>query len=146
MIYLNYLIDPPVVNVMKMSLSDKIRDIQCIAHGEPKNFTFFMWEHRSLLNEHIRHLNSTEDGILQLPPINTSHRYQDTGFYTCNVSNGIPDYAGNMFQQGTGYLDSKGIYEVSLYYIFINNVIVRDWFNEKSLSFHALLIEQLHCY
>ncbi|XP_052079669.1 uncharacterized protein LOC127717851 isoform X2 [Mytilus californianus] len=35
--------------------------------------------------------------------MNVSNIYQDTGFYICNVSNGIPDYRGNVFQLGRAY-------------------------------------------
>lgn len=82
-----------------------IRQFQCIAQGEPDNVTYFRWEHKSLFNEHIRYLSATNEGILR---INESKRYQNTGFYICNVSNGIPDYHGNVFQQGRDYIEFKG--------------------------------------
>lgn len=85
-----------------------IRDIQCVAQGEPDNVTYFRWEHRSIFNEHIRYLDATSDGILQLLEDNESHRYQNTGIYVCNVSNGIHDYNGNVFQQGKVYLELEG--------------------------------------
>lgn len=94
-----------------------IREIQCMAQGEPDNVTYFRWEHRSVFNEHIRYLDATSDGILQLLEDNESHRYQNTGFYVCNVSNGISDTSGNLYQQGKDYLELEGKYENT-----VNNV------------------------
>lgn len=88
-----------------------IQEIQCITQGEPANVTYFRWEHRSLFDEHIRYLDSTNDGILRLLEDKKSHRYQNTGFYICNVSNGIYDNNENVFQQGKDYLEFKGKHE-----------------------------------
>lgn len=91
------------------------REIQCVADGEPSSYHYSKWEHQSLFNEHIRYLGGTDDGILRLPEVNLSNIYQDAGFYICNVSNGIPDYSGNFFQQGRAYyLVSTGILRISL--------------------------------
>lgn len=90
------------------------RAIQCMAQGEPDNVTYFRWEHRSIFDEHIRYLSGTNDGILRLLDFNISARYQDTGYYLCNVSNGIPDKNGNVVQQGRIFFASKGITNCSL--------------------------------
>ncbi|CAC5411926.1 DSCAML1 [Mytilus coruscus] len=100
---------PPGVNIRPSNLNEhnKNREIQCIAQGEPDSYNYFPWEHRSQFDEHIRYLGATDSGILHLPEVNLSNRYQDTGFYICNVSNGIPNYHGNVFQQGRKYIVSE---------------------------------------
>lgn len=65
-------------------------------------------EHKSCHNESIRYLEVTPDGIAKLPPTNESNRYQDSGYYLCNASNGVPDREGRRFQQGKAYLVSDG--------------------------------------
>ncbi|CAG2201490.1 unnamed protein product [Mytilus edulis] len=104
--------DPPVVNVhvcmQKLSEDSMLREIKCIPNGVPNTYNFFPWEHRSQFNEHIRYLDATGDGILQLTGVNVSDTYQDTGFYICNVSNGISDKYGNVFQQGRTYVKFAG--------------------------------------
>lgn len=104
-------IDPPVVDIRfpKLTGDSNLRKIQCIAKGEPDSYRYFQWEHRSQYNEHIRYLDSSDDGILQLPDVKVSNRYQDTGIYICNVSNGIPDDHGKIFKQGRAFFESKGI-------------------------------------
>lgn len=86
-----------------------------MAEGEPNSYFYFSWEHRSLFNENIRHLGATRNGGIQLPEVDVSFRYQNTGIYICNVSNGVPDTKGNIFQQGSAYLVSHGIYISNIY-------------------------------
>lgn len=100
------------------------REIQCMAKGEPDNVTYFRWEHRSIFHEHIRYLSGTNNGILRLLDVNISARYQTTGYYLCNVSNGIPDKNGNVVQQGRISFLSKGITNCSL-----------CWFKKKYIDF-----------
>ncbi|CAC5368461.1 unnamed protein product [Mytilus coruscus] len=96
---------PPVINIRYRNLTEysSNREIRCLAQGEPNSYNYFKWEHQSMFNEHIRYLGETDDGILRLPEMKISNIYQDTGFYICNVSNGIPDYGGNVFQQDRAY-------------------------------------------
>ncbi|CAC5368456.1 unnamed protein product [Mytilus coruscus] len=96
---------PPVINMRYINLTEysSNRDIRCLAQGEACSYHYFKWEHKSLFNEHIRYLRGTDDGFLRLPELNVSNIYQDTGFYICNVSNGIHDYGGNLFQLGRAY-------------------------------------------
>lgn len=82
----------------------------CKADGVPHNFTFYRLEHKSHFNEHIRYLEVTSDGIAELPHTNQSYRYQDTGLYMCNASNGVYDIRGKLFQQGEAYLVYDGEY------------------------------------
>ncbi|CAC5417636.1 unnamed protein product [Mytilus coruscus] len=101
---------PPVIAIWYRNLTeyDRNREIRCLAEGEPNIYNYFQWEHKSLFNEHIRYLGATDDGILRLPDVSVSNRYQDTGVYICNVTNGIPDYHGNIFQLGRAYLIFDG--------------------------------------
>lgn len=78
------------------------------------------------MDNHIRYLNATDDGILRLPEVKISNTYQDSGFYICNVSNDVPDYYGNIYQQGITYIESKGMN--------INSVL------------HVLLKKRIHIY
>ncbi|XP_052079676.1 uncharacterized protein LOC127717859 isoform X2 [Mytilus californianus] len=103
-------IDPPVVKVRKRKLSEDsmLKEIQCIAHGKPDSYNYFPWEHRSQFDEHIRYLGATDDRNRQLPEVNVSNTYQNTGFYICKVLNGIPDYHGNFLQQERVYVEFEG--------------------------------------
>lgn len=80
----------------------------CKADGVPNNFIFHRVEHKSNFNEHIRYLEVTSDGIAELPHANQSYKYQDTGLYMCNASNGVYDRRGQLFQQGGAYLKYNG--------------------------------------
>ncbi|CAC5379150.1 unnamed protein product [Mytilus coruscus] len=97
---------PPTVYVEynNFSIYKNKRYVYCKAEGVPNNFTFFHLEHRSQFNEHIRYLEVTSNGIAELPHTGQSHRYQDTGLYMCNASNGVSDRNGKQFQQGEAYL------------------------------------------
>lgn len=113
--------DAPVVTVRFIKFNDDsvIGVIQCVSKGEPHSYKYYPWEHRSIFNEHIRYLEATDEGILRLTFTNISNRYQDTGLYICNVSNGVPDYNGNVFQKGRAYIELKGIIENILVEFFI---------------------------
>ncbi|CAC5424852.1 unnamed protein product [Mytilus coruscus] len=85
-----------------------LKEIQCIAHGEPDSYNYFPWEHRSQFDEHIRYLGETADKNRQLPEVKVSNTYQNTGFYICKVLNSIPDYHRNFLQQGRVYVEFEG--------------------------------------
>lgn len=102
--------------MLKLYEDSTFRAIQCIPQGEPDFYNYFQWEHRSRFNEHIRYLRATDDGKLQIRVVNVSNRYQNMGFYICNVSNGIPDNHGKVFQQGRTYVEYAGINEYILCY------------------------------
>lgn len=76
---------------------NKLKDgvkLVCNASGVPNEYKFEDWEHRSELKEHIRFLNGTHDGNL----IIQDNQYQNSGIYTCNVTNGVSSRNGNLFQ------------------------------------------------
>lgn len=102
--------DPPVVTMLHGTFieDNNIREIKCTAQGEPDSYYFLPWENRSQFDEHIRYIDGTDDGILQLPEVNVLNKYQDSGIYIGNVSNGIPDYRGNVYQHRIMHIVSKG--------------------------------------
>ncbi|CAC5387875.1 OPCML [Mytilus coruscus] len=87
-------------------IKERTRAVQCKGDGVPNNITYFRLEHLSDFNEHIRYLDVSSDGIAKLPSTIESKRYQDTGFYLYNASNGVSDEKGNMFQYDQAYLVS----------------------------------------
>ncbi|CAC5394947.1 unnamed protein product [Mytilus coruscus] len=101
---------PPSVYLenKNFSINESKRVVHCKGDGEPNNITFFRVEHTSYFDEHIRYLAVSPDGIAKLPPMKESKRYQDTGLYLCNASNGILDKKGNIFQRAKAYLVSPG--------------------------------------
>lgn len=76
-------------------------------------YTYGIWEHTSFFNDHIRFLNGTASGILILPIQEKRVRYQDSGIYVCNVSNGVPDEYGKYFKKKKYYVITKGKVELS---------------------------------
>ncbi|CAC5395702.1 unnamed protein product [Mytilus coruscus] len=82
-------------------------NLQCNPSGEPNNYTFLQLEHRSEFNEHIRFLNSSNNGSVLRISIEDAG-LQDTGIYVCNVSNDVPDQNGRQFQSGKRLVEIKG--------------------------------------
>ncbi|CAG2239376.1 unnamed protein product [Mytilus edulis] len=74
---------------------------------EPDRYIYFQWEHRSQFDEHIRYLDSSDDGILQLPDVKVSNRYQDTGFIYAMFRTAFLMIM-DRFLQGRAYFESKG--------------------------------------
>ncbi|CAC5368442.1 TTN [Mytilus coruscus] len=101
---------PPLVNLENETFlyTTSHRTLRCIADGDPENYTYGNWEHRSFLNDHIRYLNRTSTGDLILPVQEKQQRYQDSGIYVCSVSNGVPGIDGKHFQKGQSYVFQKG--------------------------------------
>ncbi|XP_052080102.1 hemicentin-1-like isoform X2 [Mytilus californianus] len=102
---------PPIMEkqYIHFSKDEVLRQLQCFPEGVPNRFTFGRWEHRSYFNEHIRYLNSTSNGKLLLPILkNTTSKFDDSGIYVCNASNGVPDPHGNVFQYGELFVVWKG--------------------------------------
>lgn len=128
------------MNVQKKKLSEDrlLTEIQCVAQGEPNNYNYFPWEHRSRFDEHIRYLAAIDVRHRQLPGVNVSNTYQNTGFYVCKVLNGIPDYHGNFLQQGRVYVEFEGVYKRD--YVFPQQCI----FLFRTLNTHMLLYSCIH--
>ncbi|XP_063418429.1 uncharacterized protein LOC134701227 [Mytilus trossulus] len=84
---------PPDLKLYMYNLSDGIK-LTCNASGKPSTYIFEDWEHRSEFNEKIRYLKGTHDGNLFIQ----YDQYQNSGRYTCNVTNGVSSRNGNLFQ------------------------------------------------
>ncbi|VDI51396.1 Hypothetical predicted protein [Mytilus galloprovincialis] len=72
----------------------------CIADGNPNNYTFNDWEHKSEFNEHIRRIHGTPKGHLIINKAQYSKENEDDGIYVCTVSNGVPNMKGKFDQKG----------------------------------------------
>lgn len=86
-----------------------LRNLSCLANGVPANYTYCEWKHLSLFGEHIRYLNSAANGRVTLPQISKGiNRYQNSGIYICNASNGVVDSTGKRFQNGKIFVIANG--------------------------------------
>lgn len=106
----NRLSDPPTVTVTYKRVKQTIQ-LQCKPSGEPENYTFDEWEHRSEFNELIRRIKGTHKGILALGQSN-SRQHEDDGVYVCRASNGIPNSNDTIYQEGMVLITSTGYYMI----------------------------------
>ncbi|VDI26509.1 Hypothetical predicted protein [Mytilus galloprovincialis] len=98
---------------------DVKRTIGCKADGQPMNYIYRKWEHKSMFNEHIRYLTELGTGILTLPFLEIQNRYQDSGIYVCRVSNGVPDTKGIYYTTGRAHVFSQDEKQLSSHDITI---------------------------
>lgn len=85
-------------------------DIKCVPDGNPQIYTFMKWQHHSLDNVLIRELqgsDTTTTSTISIPLNNEYLQYQDAGYYTCSVSNGIPSTESLFAQQRYFSVDGK---------------------------------------
>ncbi|CAC5380192.1 unnamed protein product [Mytilus coruscus] len=87
--------------------SEQSITLDCIPDGEPKNYTFYDWEHRSEFNEHIRRIHGTPEGQLIIKNSQIRKATEDDGIYVCTVSNGIANLKGSFRQEGQIYIESS---------------------------------------
>ncbi|CAC5370244.1 CNTN4 [Mytilus coruscus] len=103
----SFLIDSPELNI---TFEDKKTNkfFKCNANGNPDDYEFSAWEHKTEYGDHIRYLNDNGAGTLKLNhwPGETD-RHHDQGLYICNVSNGVL-YDGEMNQMANFTLKQKG--------------------------------------
>ena len=82
---------------------DIYTDVRCQAHGVPANYTFITWEHtwpgHTLV---LRSFPGSE--VLCL----TELTFEDSGYYTCRVENGVKASRNPGAWMGTAYLQIKG--------------------------------------
>ncbi|CAC5393277.1 unnamed protein product [Mytilus coruscus] len=84
-------------------------DFTCNAAGEPNNYTYLPWVHESEFHKQIRLLNGTQSSTLHVQRTNIiSKQYEDSGYYICCVSNGIPDINGKKVQKGMASVKFEG--------------------------------------
>ncbi|CAC5416615.1 unnamed protein product [Mytilus coruscus] len=100
---------PPSINIRYQNLTaeDNIRQLICQPQGNPIIYKFYQWEHHSAHGEKIRSLGSGLNGILKIPELERTQRYQDTGIYKCFAENGIVDKTGNKIQSGSVFFVNK---------------------------------------
>lgn len=104
----NCLSDPPTVTVTYKRVKQTIQ-LQCKPRGEPDNYTFDEWEHRSEFNELIRRIKGTPQGILAIKQSKSRH-HEDDGVYVCRAANGIPNSNDTIYQEGRVVIESSGYY------------------------------------
>ncbi|CAC5417058.1 unnamed protein product [Mytilus coruscus] len=92
----NVLYSPEINITFENIKSNKI--LRCNAYGNPDDYVFSAWEHRTEYGDHIRYLNDNGNGCITLhhSPGETDINH-DQGTYTCSVSNGVP-YDGKMYR------------------------------------------------
>ncbi|XP_067677357.1 kin of IRRE-like protein 3 isoform X2 [Haliotis asinina] len=106
--YLNVLYSPKLTVTSNVSISeDGIQSVvfTCTASGNPDNTTFLPWTHM-YGNTVVRALagtNNSTHSVLRM----SSLRYQDTGIYICNGTNGI-GRNGSMYSFHWAMLDVQG--------------------------------------
>ncbi|CAC5391038.1 unnamed protein product [Mytilus coruscus] len=108
---------PPSINIRYQNLTteDNNRQLICQPQGNPIIYKFYQWEHHSAHGEKIRSLGSGLNGILKIPELERTQRYQDTGIYKCFAENGIVDKAGNKIQSGSVFFVNEGRPQLSIY-------------------------------
>lgn len=90
--------------------SKRYTRLDCKSDGNPKNYTYKMWEHLSLYNEHIRYIDTPKILRFRLD-VDSTNWNRDDGYYKCRVSNGIPDKYGKLFQEAIELVTTKGKYK-----------------------------------
>ncbi|CAC5417065.1 HMCN [Mytilus coruscus] len=101
-VYVLYL---PEINITFESInSNKI--LRCNAYGNPADYVFFAWEHRTEYGDHIRYLNDNGNGFITLhhSPGKTDINHEQ-GIY-----NGVP-YDGKMYRLANYILKQNGMQE-----------------------------------
>ncbi|CAC5425390.1 HMCN [Mytilus coruscus] len=99
---------PPAVNItFEEKQSDRV--FKCNAHGNPADYIFSEWEHRTEYGDHIRLLNDSGSGFIKLQNSSgETDRHHDQGIYTCRVSNGVL-FNGNIIQSANFNFKPKGL-------------------------------------
>lgn len=92
---------------------DRSRTLECKVSGEPNTYNI-SWFHYSYHNQLVRMFKNINNKTLTLPIRDSNDLwYEDSGIYTCNVTNGIPDDSGNLWQTGKIVVVIEG--ELALY-------------------------------
>ncbi|XP_050416365.2 uncharacterized protein LOC126830140 isoform X4 [Patella vulgata] len=97
-IQMNY---APRLNISLNSTEDR-SEMTCIADGSPVNYTINNWRHY-VDNQFIRELNGIQEEHLTTLLLDNI-TILDEGIYVCNISNGIKNLKGSVFQTAQEYL------------------------------------------
>ncbi|KAL5019950.1 hypothetical protein ScPMuIL_002842 [Solemya velum] len=103
---------PPDVSVTYTNVTenDTAMVITCDAMGEPQTYNFSLWKHIGP-DEHtdIRHLPGKQNGGQFTLTLNGPITYEDSGYYTCIVNNGIKGRSQQIEQtKMSGYFVVEG--------------------------------------
>ncbi|CAC5391040.1 unnamed protein product [Mytilus coruscus] len=100
----------PSISIINQNLTvaDNFTQLICQPQGNPIIYKFYQWEHHSVYGEKIRTFGSGLDGILKIPKLERTQRYQDTGIYKCFAENGVADKNGNKIQSGSVFIVNNG--------------------------------------
>lgn len=80
--------------------SNRPRSIECEVSGVPDTYNF-SWSHYTSNKQLVRMFNRRSDRKLILPEGDANDLlYEDSGIYVCNVTNGIEDESGKLWQKG----------------------------------------------
>ncbi|CAC5417081.1 unnamed protein product [Mytilus coruscus] len=86
-----------------------VKCLRCNAHGNPADYVFSAWEHRTEYGDHIRFVNDSGGGYIELEHSSwETVRLHDQGIYICTVSNGIMS-DGKTEQMANFTLKQKGL-------------------------------------
>lgn len=80
---------------IKTTLLENKTYLECHATGSSEPYTFKDWEHISVFGKHIRYIEYTKDGTLELKKDN----YQNSGIYICRVNDEFIDMDIDHYQQ-----------------------------------------------
>jgi len=107
------------VSVTNTTTNAVTTDVRCQADGVPTNYTYITWKH--MWPGHATVLRSFPGSqVLRLKNLT----YQDSGYYTCWVENGVKASLNPGAGVGTAYLLVKGNLSYSKYYYINRNVIL----------------------
>ncbi|XP_063411438.1 hemicentin-1-like [Mytilus trossulus] len=96
---------PPDVKVT-YTISEQSIILHCIPNGNPENYIFYDWQHKSEFNEHIRYIHGTPEGQLIIQTHQSRKTNEVDGIYVCNVSNGVSNRKGQFNQEGQTLIKS----------------------------------------
>ncbi|XP_021350008.1 nephrin-like [Mizuhopecten yessoensis] len=100
---------------IQVSYNPTDRVLRCVPDGYPDTYQFGRWRHTAVDGTEIRQLtgsSSFTQSLLTLPDLSINRRYEDTGYYVCNASNGIP--ASSSYRAGSVFLAVEAPPEVHL--------------------------------
>ncbi|CAC5383194.1 NCAM [Mytilus coruscus] len=90
----SHFLDPPSVTITK---DQHGTTLYCNPIGNPSNYTFHLWEHRSNLGQLIRMTDKGQNWTI----VSSEIQYQMNGIYICRVDNGVKDINGSTVQSAT---------------------------------------------
>ncbi|XP_060080193.1 nephrin-like [Ylistrum balloti] len=88
------------ISYTNVTYTSPYRMFTCSPDGNPAIYQFGQWRHTAEDGTLIRQftgISSSTESILTLPDTDVTRRYEDTGYYICSASNGIPVSASYTF-------------------------------------------------